>query len=558
MPKITPGNRLYLYQLLSRELGMRRQTLLPRAEEALEEDGLCPEDLGCEDMRSLCEQLSEFIKLTVFKKGYVYVTVVENEEYDRALAKLSDGAGEKGTTSGKPWKRKRGAKALKPVKPRHVERVVEEVVAEPEVEAEVVAEAETELEPVVEAAGEPEVVAEAADEPEVAAEAEAEPDAAAEAAPEPEPTPEPDHAPSISLTITYVPEPEPKPEPMPEPASEEPVAASPAPTAPRIQSDLPQDFHSDVRCSSEQLSILYQVLPSDVDPMATLEEDFRIARSTSALEGTRSNVRFALRYLQPDGITPVHVTLRRSARAVAGKRWALTEVEAGSLDDVNLDGLAETRRGAWRAFACNGDATDPERTFAQTVAIGSWDDALQQLAQLAAPEDWGSDGIVLRDYLTMTFARVRSQDALAISPDGTHAEFDTRLLSVTSEPIYAHLSKLTGDIPWQLDEFSTSGTALPVQYVSSLHEMTFDGSLSAPSFLGRALVERNPRLATPAYDPISNRVVLLVPDGERALALWSTSGGYEKAADLALADAYTCARVISADQPSWLSAGLNR
>ena len=132
MPKITPGNRLYLYQLLSRELGMRRQTLLPRAEEALEEDGLCPEDLGCEDMRSLCEQLSEFIKLTVFKKGYVYVTVVENEEYDRALAKLSDGAGEKGTTSGKPWKRKRGAKALKPVKPRHIEVVVEK---EPLVEA---------------------------------------------------------------------------------------------------------------------------------------------------------------------------------------------------------------------------------------------------------------------------------------------------------------------------------------------------------------------------------------------------------------------------------------
>ena len=554
MPKINPGNRLYLYQLLSRELGMRRQTLLPRAEEALRADGLCPEDLGCEDMRSLCEQLSEFIKLTVFKKGYVYVTVVENEEYDRALAKLSDGAGEKGATSGKPWKRKRGAKALKPVKPRHVERVVEEIAAEPEVEAEIVAETETELEPISEAASETESVAGAE------AEAGIEPDAAVEAPHEPErepePEPEPEHAPSISLTITYMPEPEPK--PAPEPASEEPVAAGPAPTAPRIQSDLPQDFHADVRCSSEQLSILYQVLPSDVDPMATLEEDFRIARSTGALEGTRSNVRFALRYLQPDGVTPVCVTLRRSARAVAGKRWALTEVDAGNLDDVNLDGLAETEHGAWRALAGNADAMDPERMFAQAVAIGSWDDALQQLAQLAATEDWGSDRDVLRDYLTMTFARVHAQNALATSPDGGHAEFDTRLLTAAGEPIYAHLSKLAGDIPWQLDEFSTSGTALPVQYVSSLYEMTFDSSLSAPSFLGRALVERNPRLATPAYDPISNRVVLLVPDEKAALALWPTSGGYETAAHLALDDAYTCARAISADQPSWLSAGLNR
>ena len=30
MPKITPGNRLYLYQLLSRTIGVGRQTLLPR------------------------------------------------------------------------------------------------------------------------------------------------------------------------------------------------------------------------------------------------------------------------------------------------------------------------------------------------------------------------------------------------------------------------------------------------------------------------------------------------------------------------------------------------
>ena len=76
MPKINPGNRLYLYQLLSRELGVGKQTLLPRAEEVLMADGLCVEDLGCESMRELCEQLGEFVKLTVFKKGYVYATVL--------------------------------------------------------------------------------------------------------------------------------------------------------------------------------------------------------------------------------------------------------------------------------------------------------------------------------------------------------------------------------------------------------------------------------------------------------------------------------------------------
>ena len=120
MAKITPGNRVYLYQLLSRELGVNRQTLLPRAEEALVADGLAPADLGCADMRELCEQLPEFIKLTVFKKGYVYATVLACEEYDRALERTQD-AGDKAAASGKPWKRKRGAKALKPVRPRHIE-----------------------------------------------------------------------------------------------------------------------------------------------------------------------------------------------------------------------------------------------------------------------------------------------------------------------------------------------------------------------------------------------------------------------------------------------------
>ena len=102
MPKIVPGNRLYLYQLLSRELGVGKQTLLPRVEEVLLADGLAPEDLGCDDMRALCEQLGEFIKLTVFKKGYVYATVLANEEYDRALERLA-GAEKKPAAGGKPW-----------------------------------------------------------------------------------------------------------------------------------------------------------------------------------------------------------------------------------------------------------------------------------------------------------------------------------------------------------------------------------------------------------------------------------------------------------------------
>lgn len=379
MAQINPGNRLYLYQLLSREIGVGRQTLLPRVEEALEADGLCVGDLGCSSMRELCEQLGEFVKLTVFKKGYVYATVLANEEYDRALEQ-QERAGEK-ASGGKPWKRRRGAKALKPVKPRHVE-------PEPEPEP----------------------------------------------APEPEPEPKPEPEPSISLTITYV----------PKQAQEQPTQKVPSRTA-AAQSDLPQDFHRDVRCPDDQLSKLYQVLPPDVDPMATLEEDFRVARSTGTIEGTRSNVTFPLRFLRADGTGPVRVSLRRSAKAVSGKRWTLADVDAGEPAEVGLEGLNEEA----------GPLAKAERLLATTVQLGSWDEALRSLAESLAPDSWGPDRCVLRGYLALTFARVQAEGLLGVSEDGSRAWFETGILAAEGKPLYARLSACEGDIPWRLDGFST-------------------------------------------------------------------------------------------------------
>lgn len=593
MPKMTPGNRLYLYQLLSRTVGVGRQTLLPRVEEKLAADGLEPQDLGCSDMRALCEALPEFIKLTVFKKGYVYATVIANEEYDRALAQKEPSAADRAASKGKPWKRKRGTKALKPVKPRHVDRTEPEEQAAtkpepepktkpaheptPEPEDRPVAEPEPAPEPPApEGEKDVEAEAEAADaaepEPDAAEDAAtsgpaAEPEPASEPEPRPAPAPEPEHVPPITFTITYVPEPpadaQPEPEP-PAPAAEPagdvaPAADQQAPTArvsARPQADLPQDFHREVRCSSEQLSVLYQVLPADVDPMATLEEDFRAARSTGALGGTRSNVTFALRYLQADGVTPVRVTLRRSARPVAGKRWALTEVDAGAADEVGLEGLDVAPRGPWAAFGHGSDAPDPERSFVQTVSLGSREEALEQLAQLVRPEDWGEGRSVLSYYLTMTFARIQAEGKLAVSEDGRSAHFDTGLVTAEGEPVFARLVTGAGDIPWQLEGFSTSGSAEPASYVTSLAQAVFDRAVSSPAFPSRAAVLRNPRLATPAYDPVANQVRLLVPDDGRALALAVTEGGYQAVATLELRDAYTCARVVSSEQPGWLSAAI--
>lgn len=105
MPQIKPGHRLYLYRLFSQELGVGKQTALDRAASVLASDGLAPADLGFDDARSLFEALDECVKLTVFKKGAVFVTVISNEEYDAALARAEKGTSDK-APAGKPWKQK--------------------------------------------------------------------------------------------------------------------------------------------------------------------------------------------------------------------------------------------------------------------------------------------------------------------------------------------------------------------------------------------------------------------------------------------------------------------
>lgn len=566
MAKITAGNALYLYQLLGRELGVGKQTSMARAAEVLEADGIWPEDLGCVDVRALCEALTDFTKVTAFKKGQVLVTVMRNEELDRMLERAGKPtAAEKAASKGKPWKHRKGVKAVKPQKPRHVEKpatvepVVEpapdlapEPVSEPVTEP--VAEEEPQAEAAVEKTTEAEVTSEAATKVEVASEPAAEP--------EPEPAPAAPE-PSIKLTIMFDPDPDPEPKPAPVSAAIPTPAPAPAPARPeRAHADLPQDFYADVRCPDEQLSTLYQLLPADVDPMATLEEDFRLARSTHALEGTRSNVTFPLRYQRADG-SPVTVTLRRTARAQAGKHWTLAEVTGDAPETVGLEGLSRRVEGAWRAFASDEDAaaaTSPEDELARYAVLGSWDRLLADLAGAAEAENWGTDLHVLKDFLTMTFHRERLQGRLAVTDDGSSAAFDTGLLSPEGEPICAVLEPRDGDIAWELACFSTNACARAASYGEAPSVQTvIDALLAANSMDLRRLAQRlarNPRTMALAYDAVADEVRVLLPGKSDALVVDLADNTAQITGHVSLEDAYSCARVVSSDQPGWLAAGL--
>lgn len=234
-PTLSLGNHIYLYRLLRDAIGCGKQTFMTQVEEALAAGDMTAYDLGFESTRELLEELNDCIKLTVFKGGRLYATVIANEAWDTALAKGEDKPKAAKSAKQSYKKKKHGEKDLKAVRPKHVKRPepVVEAVPEPKPEIEVAIEVTAEAETEIAATTDSEVISEqkataelneapkstteeAADQPETSAFQnsdvfgnEAEDDQSdepadqgvTESAPEPE-TPQP----AISLTVVYDPE----------------------------------------------------------------------------------------------------------------------------------------------------------------------------------------------------------------------------------------------------------------------------------------------------------------------------------------------------------------
>ena len=165
-PTLSLGNHIYLYRLLRDAIGCGKQTFMTQVEEALATGDMAAYDLGFESTRELLEELDDCIKLTVFKGGRLYATVIANEAWDAALAKGEDKLKAAKGAKQSYKKKKRGEKDLKAVRPKHVKRpepepaVEVEAAAEPEEEIEVVVEATAEIETEIAATTDSEVTSE--------------------------------------------------------------------------------------------------------------------------------------------------------------------------------------------------------------------------------------------------------------------------------------------------------------------------------------------------------------------------------------------------------------
>lgn len=369
-PTLSLGNHIYLYRLLRDAIGCGKQTFMTQVEEALAAGDMTAYDLGFESTRELLEELDDCIKLTVFKGGRLYATVIANEAWDAALAKGEDKPKAAKGAKQSYKKKKRGEKDLKAVRPKHVKR------PEPEAMVEAAPEPETSAFQNSDVFGD-EAEGDQSDEPAN--------QGATESAPEPE-TPQP----AISLTVVYDPEnanagittmastpieakssvenqsapqveldtaavdapaivesadsaampkvgtesvlgTEPVPvvevTPVNEQAFAPAMVPAPAPVAPAIPEDFPVDFATEVFCPGPLLHQLSTYLPYGADTLGIVGEYYWIARERGTIEAARNRASFPLRYTQAGERHEVTVRIRRNTTGGLGSTWAIDKVE---------------------------------------------------------------------------------------------------------------------------------------------------------------------------------------------------------------------------------------
>lgn len=298
-PTLSLGNHIYLYRLLRDAIGCGKQTFMTQVEEALAAGDMTAYDLGFESTRELLEELNDCIKLTVFKGGRLYATVIANEAWDAALAKGEDKPKTAKGAKQSYKKKKRDKKDLKAVRPKHVKRpeleaiveAVPELEPETEIEVAIGATAETEIAATTdpEVISEQETTAELNETPKSTTEEAAnqsetfafqnsdvfgdetendQPDDqdATESTPEPE-TPQP----AISLTVVYDPE--------NANAGITTMASTPVEAKPSVETgDAPQ---ADAKTEIEDTSVSVEPADSAVKP-EPVPESAPVIESTSA------------------------------------------------------------------------------------------------------------------------------------------------------------------------------------------------------------------------------------------------------------------------------------
>ena len=577
MHTIPSAHELYLYILLKEQLGINRQTALTRVNEVLESDGLAPADFGATSARELVEALPHFIKVTVFKKGVVFVTVLENTSFEQALSAPAKGnKGDRASSSSKPWKHKRGAKHIVPVKPKHLIQAADSQepkdslkTESPKTEDAAVENVKTEdvrtqdaddqksgdifISELIDAVKET-----VAQEYQSTSNFSDKPDSqrtqGAQLATEKQHAPEQPHLetapcePSISLTITY--------DPSEADAQLQTNPKSVSNTATNIALDcLPKDFENEVHIDNDLMGILYQIAPMDANVFQLLTEDFLLASASHNISIAGGNIAFPMRYKLPHQSNPITATLKRTPRAQRPWKLAAINVSPSDLATLTVDpfrGLPRAGISPWEKLPSQKGhlALDPLRLLTSERPVADWKLLVQEVSSHIALET--------DDFASRSLPLQQATIATAYAYRKAHQQ-----LTSTSEDFYLPVRHTPASEticfdpkrPWASSSFFEAIIREKNLNVSTL----FEGARTAGTAGYRVMVE--------LYNPSLNVIYRALPvqevrahtadnTDERVLVFatpQSDQEPYVAVALLSIPETYALARIFSAGLPNWLT-----
>ena len=107
----------------------------------------------------------------------------------------------------------------------------------------------------------------------------------------------------------------------------------------------------------------------------------------------------------------------------------------------------------------------PGKSLEQFADLGSWQNFLSQLSEIALPEPWDSDPkrngryYVLKKYIQYTFYRLLQEDKICISKDHKFAAFNTGLVNHHYDDIYACFvaHPKHSRVEWKFESFAIAG-----------------------------------------------------------------------------------------------------
>lgn len=327
-PTLNENNRIYLYRLLKEAIGCGKQTFITAVDEALDANGLAPQEIGYADARELLEDLDDFVKLTVFKGGRVYATLSTVDAWDEALAQPEKDGSKAAGAKGKSWKKKKGAKALKPQRPKRVKREGPKAQAKAaptdETSIDLGAGTESALD---QTAGDAEPAATTSEDQAVMAvdEPKAQPAQAGTDAPENTASQAPS-AIEVAEDVVDTADGD-----APDAAQKTVDTASSAPAHTEIAApafdfkDYPIDFSREVFCPGDLLADLSALLPWGADALGIVGEYYWIARERNTIEAKRGRARFSLRYTRDGERHEAAVAIKRR-NSHDGAAWAIESV----------------------------------------------------------------------------------------------------------------------------------------------------------------------------------------------------------------------------------------